>query len=49
MVDISLPGWHWEVEFMLEGSIEVERYQSVTGIEDDPRLLEELFTDADPT
>lgn len=34
---------------MLEGSIEVERYQSATGIEDDARLLKELFADADPT
>jgi len=49
MVDISLPGWHWEVEFMRDGSIEIERYQSVTGVEDDPRLLEELFVDVDLT
>jgi hypothetical protein len=27
MVDISLPGWRWEVEFMLDGSIEIERYK----------------------
>ncbi len=45
MVDISLPGWHWEAEFMLDGSIEIERYQSVAGVEDQPQLLEELFAD----
>jgi hypothetical protein len=45
MVDISLPGWRWEVEFMLDGSIEIERYQSVAGVEDDPQLLEDLFAD----
>jgi hypothetical protein len=45
MVDISVPGWRWEVEFMIDGSIEIERYQSVTGVEDDPQLLERLFAD----
>lgn len=33
MVDISLPGWRWEVESMLDGSIEIERYESVAGVE----------------
>jgi hypothetical protein len=47
MVDISLPGWRWEVEFMIDGSVEIERYASFAGVEDDPGLLEELFTDAD--
>ena len=46
MVDISLPGWHWEVEFAADGSTEIERYRSVAGVEDDPSLLEELFTEA---
>ncbi len=49
MVDIALPGWRWEAEFMLDGSIEVERYQSVAGVEDQPQLLEELFADVDLT
>lgn len=49
MVDISLPGWRWEVEFMLDGRIEIERYQSVAGVEDDLQLLEELFADVDLT
>ena len=47
MVDISLPGWRWEVEFMVEGSIEIERYRSVSGVDDDPQLLEELLADID--
>lgn len=46
MVDIAMPGWRWEVEFMLDGSTEIERYKSVTGVEDDPALLEELFAEA---
>jgi hypothetical protein len=47
MVDISLPAWRWEVEFMLDGFVEIERYQSVVGGEDDPQLLEELLADVD--
>jgi len=47
MVDLSLPGWRWEVEFMLDGSVEIERYQSVSGVDDDPQLLEELLADID--
>jgi hypothetical protein len=47
MVDISPPGWRWEVEFMIDGSVEIERYQSVAGVEDDAQLLEVLFVQAD--
>jgi hypothetical protein len=39
MVDIALPGWRWEVEFMLDGSVEIERYRSVAGVEVDPNCL----------
>jgi len=45
MVDISLPGWRWEVEFMSDGSIETERYQSRSGVETDPSILEAIFQD----
>lgn len=48
MVDISLPGWRWEVEFLADGSIDIERYRSVAGVENDPGLLEALFADIDP-
>jgi len=47
MVDIAMPGWRGEVEFMVDGSTEIERYKSVAGVEDDPALLEELLTKAD--
>lgn len=47
MVDISLPGWRWEVEFMIDGSVDIERYKPVAGVENDQRLLEALFEDAD--
>jgi hypothetical protein len=42
------PGWRWEVEFMIDGSVEIERYESVTGVESAPGLLEGLFADPDP-
>jgi len=47
MVEVALPGWHWEVEFMMNGSVEIERYQSTGSIEEDPGMLEEIFTDID--
>lgn len=46
MVDSSLPGWRWEVEFMSDGSIEIERYRSVGEVETDPAILESIFDDA---
>jgi hypothetical protein len=49
MVDVSRPGWRWEVEFMIDGSVEIERYESVSGVEGDPSLLEDLFADPGPS
>ncbi len=49
MVGIALPGWRGETESMLDGSIKIERYQSVAGAEDQPRLLVELFVGIDLT
>lgn len=49
MVDIALPGQRWEVEFTADGSVDVERYESVAGVENDPDLLETLFASADPS
>jgi hypothetical protein len=48
MVTVAVPGWHWEVEFIADGSVEVERYESVAGVQSDPQLLETLFSDAHP-
>jgi hypothetical protein len=45
MVDIALPGWRWEVEFVESGGIEIERYQSVAGVETDAALLDDIFRD----
>jgi hypothetical protein len=47
MVEIVLPGSRWDVEFMTDGSVEIKRYQSVGGVEDNPGLLEEVFADID--
>jgi hypothetical protein len=43
MIDISLPGWRWEIEFVIDGSVDIERYRSVAGLENDLGLLEALF------
>ena len=43
MVDISVPGWRWEVEFMADGSVEYERYHSHAGVETDAKVLESIF------
>jgi len=45
MVDIMLRGWRWEVEFTADGSVEIERYESVAGTESDLDLLKDLFAD----
>jgi hypothetical protein len=45
MVDVAVPGWRWEIEFMVDGSIDIERYQSHLGVENDPALIENLFRD----
>jgi hypothetical protein len=31
---------------MRDGSIQIERYESASGVEDDPGSLDELFADA---
>ncbi len=43
MVEVALPGEHWEVELMADGAVEIERYRSVAGVEEQPELLNELF------
>jgi hypothetical protein len=45
MIDVSVPGWRWEIEFMADGSVDVERYGSVAGVENDASLLDELLRD----
>jgi hypothetical protein len=45
MVDVAVPAWRWEIEFMVDGSLDIERYQSHSGVENDPALIENLFRD----
>lgn len=45
MVDVAVPGWRWEIEFLADGSLEIERLQSRSGVETNPALIEELFED----
>ena len=45
MVDVAVPGWRWEIEFMVDGSLDIERYQSHSGVENDPALIEHPFRD----
>ena len=47
MIDVAVPGWRWEIEFMADGSLDIERYRSVSGVENDSTLLEDLFRDSD--
>lgn len=42
MVNVAVPGERWEVEFLLDGSVDVERFVS-TGVLGDANTLDELF------
>ncbi len=44
MVEIAIPGERWEVEFMNDGTVEVEIFKSVGEIEDES-VLNRLFKD----
>lgn len=45
-VNIDIPGQRWEVDFLDDGDIDVERFVSTGKIEDESRL-EELFITGD--
>jgi len=47
MIQISVPGERWEVEFMSEGWLEVEVFRSIGGVQDETALdrLFEEFSD----
>ena len=44
LVEIAVPGQRWEVEFMVDGSIEIEKFLS-DGTIFDHNEIETLFTD----
>ncbi len=43
MVTVAIPGQRWEIEFMQDGPVEVERFVSGGDIEDES-ALQDLFT-----
>jgi hypothetical protein len=43
MITVLVPGEYWEVEFLEDGGVEIERYCSDGTIHDES-VLEELFT-----
>lgn len=42
MIVVYAPGEYWEIEFVADGDIDIERYRSNGRVEDDS-VLEELF------
>lgn len=40
MVNIAVPGERWEVEFLCDGEVEIERFRSSGDIEDETSLGE---------
>ncbi|PZS31129.1 MAG: hypothetical protein DLM58_12380 [Pseudonocardiales bacterium] len=45
LIEISLPGWRWEVEFMADGSLDIERFRSTGDVVNDATLIEQIFSD----
>lgn len=46
MVLIAVPGQRWEVEFFVDGHVEIERFVSTKdGVVNDARLLDALLRD----
>lgn len=48
MVDVRVPGEYWEVEFLADGTVEVERFVSNGEICGEESLSELLATHSDP-
>lgn len=42
-VEIAVPGERWEVDFLVDGTIDVERFRSTGEVEDGAEAIEELF------
>jgi hypothetical protein len=47
MVEISVPGQKWEVEFMQDGTVEIEKFMTTVEILDESELVHlfEEFSD----
>ncbi len=44
MVEVSVPGEYWEIEFFADGNIEVEVFKSIEGVTGEETLIR-LFED----
>ncbi len=42
-VHVAVPGQRWEIDFLTDGTVDVERFVSDGGVQDES-LLEEIFT-----
>ncbi|MEZ4728176.1 MAG: hypothetical protein R3E79_13675 [Caldilineaceae bacterium] len=49
LVNVAVPGERWEIEFMADGSVEIERFCSSGPIEDEHALAELFMRYAEPT
>ena len=45
MVEVAVPGQRWEIEFMDDGTIQIEKFKSAGGVMYDERELEVLFNE----
>ncbi len=43
MIEVSIPGQRWEVEFMKDGTLQIEKFLSDGSIADDESQLEALL------
>ena len=39
MVEIAVPGERWEVEFFVDGAVEVETFESTAGVQGEEALV----------
>jgi hypothetical protein len=49
LINIAVPGERWEVEFMIDGAVEIERFRSDGEIADETALVELFARFAEPT
>lgn len=43
MVEIAVPGERWEIDFLVDGSVEVEVFKSTKVVSCDPNLIEKMI------
>jgi hypothetical protein len=43
LVAVAVPGSRWEVEFMDDGTLDIERFDSIGDVQSDEALIERLF------